>query len=228
MDADKIPHVESDESFEQSHRRVSEWRARTLSDAAEIHGGSRRQERLRFAIVEPLLRSLTPPTGARALDLGCGVGTYTPLLREVGYEVIGVDFSLPSLVRARRAPGVHYAGAEAYRLPFPDKTFDFVLCIGLIYVVTDPARVLAEIVRTTRAGARVMVQALHPGSLKFRAARQLHRLRRQCFDMRAYDPEEFRTMLTRGGLALLGTHPLSRLGWGPLTHEYLYQAQRGR
>ena len=45
MEGDKIPHVESDESFEQSHRRVSEWRARTLSDAAEIHGGSRRQER---------------------------------------------------------------------------------------------------------------------------------------------------------------------------------------
>ena len=102
------------------------------------------------------------------------------------------------------------------------------LCIGLIYVVTDPARVLAEIVRTTRAGARVMMQALNPGSLKFRAARQLHRLRRQCFDMRAYDPEEVRTMLTRAGLAPLGTHPLSRLGWGPLTHEYLYQAQRGR
>ena len=105
MDADKIPHVESDESFEQSHRRVSEWRARTLSDAAEIHGGSRRQERVRFAIVEPLLRSLTPSTGARALDLGCGVGTYTPLLREVGYEVIGVDFSVPSLVRGAPCRG---------------------------------------------------------------------------------------------------------------------------
>ena len=228
MDGDKVPHVDSDESFEQSHRRVSEWRARTLSDAAEVHGGSRRQERVRFAIVEPLLRSLTPSTGARALDLGCGVGTYTPLLRDVGYEVIGVDFSVPSLVRARRVPGVHYAGAEAYRLPFSEKTFDFVLCIGLIYVVTDPARVLAEIVRTTRPGARVMLQALNPRSLKFRAARQLHRLRHQSFDLRAYDPEEVRTMLTRAGLAPLGMHPLSRLGWGPLTHEYLYQAQRGR
>jgi len=227
MDGDKAPHVDSEESYERHYRRVAEWRARTLSDAAEVHGGSRRQERVRFAIVEPLLRSLTPSTGARALDLGCGVGTYTPVLREVGYEVIGVDFSVPSLVRARRVPGVHYAGAEAYRLPFPEKTFDFVLCIGLIYVVTDPARVLAEIVRTTRAGARVMMQALYPGSLKFRAARQLHRLRRQDFDMRAYDPEEVRTMLTRAGLAPLETHPLSRLGWGPLTHEYLYVAQRG-
>ena len=72
-----------------------------------------------------------------------------------------------------------------------------------------------------------MMQALYPGSLKFRAARQLHRLRRQDFDMRAYDPEEVRTMLTRAGLAPLETHPLSRLGWGPLTHEYLYVAQRG-
>jgi SAM-dependent methyltransferase len=228
MDADKVPYVDSDESFERSYRRVAEWRARTLRDAAEIHGGSRRQERVRFAVVEPLLRSLTPYTGARALDLGCGVGTYTPVLRDVGFEVIGVDFSVPSLARARRAPGVHYAAAEAYRLPFPEKTFDFVLCIGLIYVVTDPARVLAEIVRTTRPGARVMLQALHPGSLKFRASRQLHRLRRQDFDIRAYYPEEVRTLLTRAGLAPLGMHPLSRLGWRPLTHEYLYLAQRGR
>lgn len=40
------------------------------------------------------------PKGALWLDIGCGAGTYTRMLASEGLRVIGIDYSLPSLVKA--------------------------------------------------------------------------------------------------------------------------------
>ncbi len=56
-----------------------------------------------------------PTPGDRALDLGCGMGSWTRILRERGLIVYSVDQRLP--VRPlREDPGVHFhrASAEAY------------------------------------------------------------------------------------------------------------------
>ena len=39
--------------------------------------------------------------GSRALDFGCGAGRSTRFLRELGFDVVGVDISEPMLARAR-------------------------------------------------------------------------------------------------------------------------------
>jgi SAM-dependent methyltransferase len=47
--------------------------------------------------------------GRRAVDFGCGAGRSTRFLRELGFEVLGVDISEPMLERARaRDPGGEY------------------------------------------------------------------------------------------------------------------------
>jgi protein-L-isoaspartate O-methyltransferase len=47
------------------------------------------QEELTLKVVE--LLEIKPP--AKVLDLGCGVGFSTNLLREVGFEVVGIDIN---------------------------------------------------------------------------------------------------------------------------------------
>ena len=42
-----------------------------------------------------------PPAGSRYLDVGCGAGTYSRWLAARGLEVIGIDYSQPTLVKAR-------------------------------------------------------------------------------------------------------------------------------
>ena len=42
--------------------------------------------------------------GSRVLDLGCGTGTMTRLLRQKGYDMIGVDASAEMLEIARNHP----------------------------------------------------------------------------------------------------------------------------
>lgn len=47
--------------------------------------------------------------GRKAVDFGCGTGRSTRFLRELGFDVVGVDISEPMLARAReRDPGGDY------------------------------------------------------------------------------------------------------------------------
>ena len=69
--------------------------------------------------------------GKKALDFGCGTGRSTRLLRDLGFETVGVDISEPMLVRAREADPEGF-----YRL-VPDgdlagmvvETYDLVLSV---------------------------------------------------------------------------------------------------
>ena len=45
---------------------------------------------------------LTVPVGSRVIDLGCGTGTLTAVLRQRGYRVLGIDASADMLAQARR------------------------------------------------------------------------------------------------------------------------------
>ena len=73
--------------------------------------------------------------GTRALDFGCGTGRSTRFLRQLGFEVVGVDISDSMLARARaRDPQGEYhlvpdgdlggLGARAYDLAMCAFTFD--------------------------------------------------------------------------------------------------------
>ena len=72
--------------------------------------------------------------GAKVLSVGCGVGEDVAELRRCGYEAYGVELWG---LRASRWAGLErssqwYYVADARNLPFEDKSFDVVLCIGLI------------------------------------------------------------------------------------------------
>jgi len=70
-----------------------------------------------------LLASVLPPAPARIADLGCGTGTLSLLLAEMGYQVDGVDFSPRMLERAARKAATradlafHLGDAAAPSLP---------------------------------------------------------------------------------------------------------------
>src|SRR3954468_16240912 len=67
----------------------------------------------------------------RTLDLGCGTGRNLPLFPAQA-RIVGVDFTLDSLRRAReREPRAGLVRASAEALPFRDATFDTVVS-GLV------------------------------------------------------------------------------------------------
>jgi SAM-dependent methyltransferase len=69
--------------------------------------------------------------GTRALDFGCGAGRSTRFLRELGFEVTGVDIAEPMLARARALdPGGDYRLVPDGDLSgLPQGAFDLVLSV---------------------------------------------------------------------------------------------------
>lgn len=107
---------------------------------------------------------LTIKEGATLLDAGCGTGQDALALAELvgpGGRVVGIDASETMIQEARtRAAETHlpveYLSANAYQLPFAEKTFDGCQASRLFEHLSEPGRALAEIVRVARPGAWIV------------------------------------------------------------------------
>ncbi len=131
---------------------------------------------------ERLPETLTPPdlelrrrflrqgvrAGDRALDLGCGEGTFTSELARAGADsVTGADVAEAALVRARRS----HPDAEFIRvpfdaaLPFTDGAFTLVWASEVLEHVADTARFLSEIRRVLAPGGRLLLTTPNHGRL---------------------------------------------------------------
>lgn len=106
--------------------------------------------------------ALLPP-GALVLDLGCGPGRDTALLRERGYRVIGIDLSMGMLREALRRARPGFACADMRRIPVPDACFDGVwLNAALLHLPReDVPRTLDEVRRALHAGGALFVAVKH-------------------------------------------------------------------
>ena len=115
---------------------------------------------------------LTPPRpGARALDVGCGVGQVVGRLTEAGYEAYGVDVSEPSIARARRFSS-RCQLYDGKHLPFPDAHFASVGALNVLEHVEEPEAFLRELVRVTELDGRVVVSS--PNFLRVLGFRDYH------------------------------------------------------
>jgi demethylmenaquinone methyltransferase / 2-methoxy-6-polyprenyl-1,4-benzoquinol methylase len=124
-----------------------------------------------------LVRGVSPPDGARVLDVATGTGLVAQaLITHSHCSVVGVDQSAAMLSAARArfagraardgAPGspaperVKLLEAEAERLPFADGSFDALTFTYLLRYVDDPPATVRELARVLRPGGRI-------GSLEF-------------------------------------------------------------
>jgi SAM-dependent methyltransferase len=113
-------------------------------------------------VAQEFLKWLDVPAGLRWLDVCCGSGMITEAIveRNAPAAVVGVDASVEqiSFARQHRAyPNVSFETADAMALPFPDSSFDVVVCgLGLNYL-PSPVRALEEFRRVTRLGGTIAV-----------------------------------------------------------------------
>lgn len=104
--------------------------------------------------VPALVHSLSIPTGARILELGCGRGVaLVPLARLCEPRCLtGVDIDSGLLLDAQRRleeRGVEaeLVCADARELPFADRSFDVVIDFGTCYHIDHPESALREVAR---------------------------------------------------------------------------------
>jgi len=85
----------------------------------------------------------------RILDIPAGNGLLAARLRECGHRAVCADIN-------REKPDYVYADLNE-RLPFADAEFDTCICMEGIEHVIDPAALISELCRITRAGGRVIL-----------------------------------------------------------------------
>jgi SAM-dependent methyltransferase len=100
----------------------------------------------------------------RALDAGMGPGRLVQALTERGWTTWGVDVS-PGMVEAARAhvpeAGDRLSVGSIEELAFDDGSFDLALATGVIEYVDAP-RAVAELVRVTKPGGRIIASIPNP------------------------------------------------------------------
>ncbi len=106
-----------------------------------------------FSSLGEVLEPLAP---ASVLDAGCGEGeTIARLGGLLGERITAVDISRYCVDRvAMRLPEVEVSRASVTDLPFPEDSFDLVLCLEVIEHLDDPQRAVREL---SRVGARDVV-----------------------------------------------------------------------
>jgi demethylmenaquinone methyltransferase/2-methoxy-6-polyprenyl-1,4-benzoquinol methylase len=101
------------------------------------------------------ITALALPADATVLDLACGTGDLCRLAARAGYRVVGADLSAGMLAANHRARAL--VQADCGRLPFPDGTFDGLVCGYALRNFTDLAAALNETARVLRPGGRLAV-----------------------------------------------------------------------
>jgi ubiquinone/menaquinone biosynthesis C-methylase UbiE len=150
----------------------SMWRDTATADAERAHDLATRLERRAKAEDEVAARDaylglLDITAGERVLDVGCGSGAVTrDIAKRVGSRglVVGLDPS-PALLAVARdlaqqtglGDCVEFREGSALRLPFPDRSFDAVVCVTVLSHVPKGEAAIPEFVRVLRPGGRLGV-----------------------------------------------------------------------
>jgi SAM-dependent methyltransferase len=101
--------------------------------------------------------------GQRVLDTGCGAGDdaacVAALIGPYGL-CVGADLSATMVAEARDRHAslrLEFMRADCRQLPFADASFHSCRVDRVLHALDDPQRALAEVVRVTRPGGRVVV-----------------------------------------------------------------------
>jgi SAM-dependent methyltransferase/glycosyltransferase involved in cell wall biosynthesis len=112
-----------------------------------------------------MARSLDLRPGAEVLDFASGSGYVSELLNRLGYTTIAFDLD-PELLavgreRLRLDPRcdtarTHFVVGDGLCLPFPDESFDGIICMNALHHMPDYQATLAEMYRVLRPGGRAV------------------------------------------------------------------------
>lgn len=158
-------------------RTPAEWRAFYEDQGYKAIASGVEMECSTAPIIEAVRRMASDPrwTFRTVLDVGCGANlSYAAHLSANGKLVVGVDFTWPFLAVARGHGRDLVVQGDATRLPFPDGSFDAVVCSETLEHIPDDRSAVDEIRRVLRPGGLLFLTV--PNYLN--AARVLAGLRR--------------------------------------------------
>jgi 2-polyprenyl-3-methyl-5-hydroxy-6-metoxy-1,4-benzoquinol methylase len=103
-----------------------------------------------------LIELLQPRPNLSLLDVGCGLGVHARLFQRAGMRVCATDV-VPRLVERVR-PDVHEAVLADIEHLDLGRSFDRVLCFGVLDFIADAERSLVNLARHVAPGGRLVIE----------------------------------------------------------------------
>jgi SAM-dependent methyltransferase len=183
---------------------------------SEHWGGQTPEQLLAVARTSPLTDLIVgalPPTGV-VLEAGCGLGQYVRLLRERGWNAIGVEWSTDALATARRAWAMPLAAMDLTALAMRPGSVTSYISLGVVeHNFAGPDAILAEARRVLAPGGTLVISVPYVNGLRRLAAPWM---RRQSRAVEAAGGKFYQYFFTRADLlAALGRHGFSPLSAHP-------------
>ncbi len=149
--------------------------------------------------IRTVLELLQPAKGQTLLEVGCGLGVHARLLQGAGLRVCATDL-VPRLVEQVRPDVEEAMVADLERLEL-GRTFDRVLCFGVLDFVDDAERCVANLARHVAEGGRLVVEVPHRsiGGFVYRFCYPHRSVR-----LRLYDSHALERWAAKSGLVLAG------------------------
>lgn len=121
----------------------------------EMHSltGRERKAKTMLAILTEALNEQLAQ--ARVLNVGCSTGIIDRFLAPHVATVTGIDIDVSAITSARacsNVPNANFYIGDAMHLDFRDASFDVVVCAQVYEHVSDPAQMMAEILRVLAPG----------------------------------------------------------------------------
>jgi SAM-dependent methyltransferase len=117
-----------------------------------------------WAYRESLMKFVGPGDG-EALEIGCGEGRVSRMMKDLGYRVTASDPVAELVKAAVEVDSAHaYAIADATALPFAARRFDMIVAYNVLMDLEDVPATLGEMKRVLRPGGQLVVSLVHPFS----------------------------------------------------------------
>lgn len=168
-----------------------------------------------------LLDGLPNRPGDRVLELGCGPGKYIALLSTLGFRVIGTDpLEFPTWQTIRKRTNAELMSRiVAEQLPFPDASFDHVVCLGALLYFNDPDLAFHEMRRVIKLGGRLVLRTVNRDNFYTSVTGK----RLDPASKHLYTTEELKNLVSRHGFSVVRNFtfgfwpPLFTTAWWYLT-----------
>lgn len=214
--------------FEVSWRERFESFGKNGGDDAAIAGWSATGLATRMRNFALLWNADRP--GALWLDAGCGAGTYSRFMAERGLRVVAMDYSEPTIVkaRARGTAPISWCIADVTGLPVCSRSVDGAICFGVLQALTESERAVGELARTVKVDGEVWFDALNAWCLPNIWDRLTRRVSGRPMHLRYESGMGLKRLMRESGLDSV------RLNWLPILpgrwqrFQWLLETKSGR
>jgi len=164
-------------------------------------------------------KRLNIKSGQRILDIGCGEGRHTAeAFGHSGTLCVGADMNLDDLLTSKKKLGLHetllgktssvwsLAAADIMTLPFPDTTFDIIICSEVLEHLPKDDAALIELLRVLKPNGilAISVPRRWPETLCWLLSDEYHTIKQG--HIRIYKKESLINRVKAHGIRFTGTH----------------------